>query len=100
MICPMLEELASYGADARIVSASCWPWRQMAKMFTAGPKFEVSADVAGVVSITAAGDGSVSGSTAIKLGPSTGLGYLLLNFGWNDNKTQIRDPRIDEQGIN
>jgi hypothetical protein len=97
----VLEELASYGADARIVCRQLIAVEaKMAEKFTAGPKFKVSVDVAGVVSITAAGDGSGSDSTEIKLGANTCLGYLLLNFGWNDNKTQINNPRIDEQSIN
>ena len=41
-----------------------------------------------------------STSTTIKLAPKTCLGYLLLNFNWNDNKTQITKPRTDEQSIN
>ena len=68
----------------------------MAEKFTAGPKFEVSVDVAGVVSIKTAGNGSTSDSTVIKLGANTCLGYLLLNFSWNNNKTRIQNPRIDE----
>ena len=72
----------------------------MAEKFTAGPSFNVSVDVAGVVSIKTAGGSSTSDSTVIRLGANTCLGYLLLNFSWNDNKTRIQKPRIDEQSIN
>jgi hypothetical protein len=97
----VLEELASYGADARIVCRQLIAVEaEMAEKFTAGPKFAVSVDVGGVVSIKAAGDGSTSNSTEIKLGANTCLGYLLLNFDWANNKTKITNPRIDEQSIN
>lgn len=97
----VLHELASYGADARIVCRQLIAVEaKMAEKFTAGPKFNVSVDVAGVVSIKAGGGSSTSDSTVIRLGANTCLGYLLLNFSWNDNKTRIENPRIDEQSIN
>jgi hypothetical protein len=93
----VLQELASYGADARIVCRQLIAVEaKMAEKFTAGPSFNVSVDVAGVVSIKTAGGSSTSDSTVIRLGANTCLGYLLLNFSWNDNKTRIQKPRIDE----
>jgi hypothetical protein len=97
----VLAELASYGNDARIAHRELLVMEaEMAKTFTAGPKFDLSVDAAGIVSIKATGGGSTSSGTTIKLAPDTGLGYLLLNFSWNKNKTQIEKPRTDEQSIN
>lgn len=97
----VLQELASYGADARIVCRQLIAVEaKLAEEFTAGPEFDVSVDVAGVVSVKVVGGSSASNSTVIRLGANTCMGYLLLNFSWNDNKTQIRNPRIDEQSIN
>jgi hypothetical protein len=96
----VLRELASYGAAARIVCRQLIAVEaKMAEKFTAGSSFNVSVDVAGVVSIKTTGGNSTTDSTVIRLGANTCLGYLLLNFSWNSNKTKIQNPRIDEQGI-
>jgi hypothetical protein len=88
------------GAAARIVCRELIAVEaQMAEKFTAGPKFDASVNAAGIVSVKATANGSTSSGTVLTLGPGTCLGYALLNFSWNDSKSQIGDPRLDEQGI-
>ncbi|MEO8154097.1 MAG: hypothetical protein ABI605_13585 [Rhizobacter sp.] len=95
----VVDSLVSYGNDARIAHRTLFVMEaEMAQSFTAGGNVEASVDAAGIVSVTASAGASSGKTTIVKLSPGTCLGYMLLNFSWNKGKTQIENPRVDEQG--
>jgi len=97
----VLENLKRYGGDARVVHQLFVVMEaELAESFTSGTTYDVSANAAGIVSITAKGGGSKSGETKIDLYSGTGLAYLLLKPDWNDNKTRLVDVHADEWSIN
>jgi len=72
----------------------------LANSFTAGAKFEVTADALGIFSIKASGGATVSGKDKITLAPGTGLAYLLLDLNWNKDKTKVEKTKVDEWSLN
>lgn len=96
-----LDNLRNYGGDARIAHQLFVVMEaSFASSFTSGSSFEISADAAGILSITAKGGSVVSGKDKITLAPGTGLAYLLLNPNWNKGKTQIESTKVDEWSVN
>jgi hypothetical protein len=95
----ILDHLASYGADARIVHRELLVLEsELAHRVTAGSKVEVSAEAAGI-SLTIGGGSSASSSVELRVAPFNCMAYLLLNFSWNSNKTRIENPRTDAHGL-
>jgi hypothetical protein len=94
----VLDNLRRYGADARIVHQYFVVVEaELAKSFTGGLNFDVSADaLGGIVSIKASGGTTVSGKDTITLSSGTGLAYLLLKPIWNKDKTKLDDTDADE----
>lgn len=96
-----LDNLRDYGNDARVAhSLLVVVEASFASSFTSGSSYDISADAAGIVSITANGGAVVSGKDKITLAPGTGLCYLLLNPEWNKGKTQIESTKVDEWSVN
>lgn len=97
----VLDNLRDYGGDARIAHSLLVVMEAtFASSFTRGSSYEISADVAGIVSITAKGGAVVKGKDKITLAPGTGLGYLLLDPDWNKGKTKVESTKVDEWSLN
>jgi hypothetical protein len=97
----VLDDLQRYGGDARVAHQLFVVMEAtMASSFTSSKNFDVSADAAGILSITASNGAAVSNGTKITLSPGTGLAYLLLKPDWNKNETQLVDVHSDEWSIN
>jgi hypothetical protein len=97
----VLNNLESFGGDARIAHQLFVVMEAaFATSFTGATSYDVSADVAGIVSIKAKGGTSVAGKDLITLSPGTGLAYLLLDLDWNKDKTKIDGTSVDEWSIN
>jgi hypothetical protein len=96
-----LDNLAGYGGDARVVHQLFVIMEaSYATSFTAGRSYEISADAAGIVTITAKGGAVVSGKDKVTIAPGTGFAYLLLKLDWNKDKTKVDSTRVDEWGVN
>jgi hypothetical protein len=96
-----LDNLRDYGNDARIAhSLLVITEAEFASSFTSGTSYDISADAAGVVSITASGGSVVKGKDKITLAPGTCLAYLLLNPDWNKSKSKIESTKVDEWSVN
>lgn len=96
-----LDNLRDYGNDARIAhSLLVIVEASFASSFTAGSAYDISADAAGIVSITSKGSEVVKGKDKITLAPGTCMAYLLLNPDWNKGKSQIESTNVDEWSVN
>jgi hypothetical protein len=96
-----LDNLRDYGNDARIAHSLLVVMEaSFASSFTAGSSYDVSADAAGIVSITAAGGSVVKGKDKVTIAPGTCLAYLLLNPDWNKGKSKIESTNVDEWSVN
>ena len=73
---------------------------EFATSFTSGTNFEVTADAAGIFSITATGGVVVSGKSKVTFSEGTIFAYLLLDPEWNADKTLVVSTHVDEWGIN
>lgn len=93
--------LRDYGKDARIVHNILVVMEaKFATEFTGALNYDVSANAAGIVSITATGGSARSGGNTVTLSSGTVLGYLLLKIDWEKGKKSIKDLDIDEWSIN
>ena len=95
----VLEDLRSYGRDARIA-------HQVFVVMEATLATKFDNDVSGNLSaekgklkVTVGGSHSSSGQTTIIISPGTGFAYLLLKIDWEKHKTKIKDLDDDQWSL-
>lgn len=95
----VLSNLDRFGKDARIAHQVFVVMEaSFATSFTSGTKTDITANAAGIVTVSVSGGTTVEGKDRLVLNPGTVLAYSLLKLDWSKGK--IKDVDVDEWSVN